>query len=319
MATKLTGLACDIEEDFGMRKVVGTFQRGLLAAFIAGSSIAVAEGIATELILLGTGGGQRIFEHRSQTSQALVRGGSTIVIDTGFNAARQLAWAGIDASSIDFIFITHDHPDHTQHIGRVLHAAWSAGRTTPIDVYSFPGIEEIIDTGLSEIDIGSSELAAVRRLAVLHDVTEGGVVHEDGLVKVTAAENSHGMEYSYGYRFDMPDRSIAFSGDTAYDEAIIELARGADVLVHGILYMPWIEETIVAAADDPDELRRHVTSNHTPAERVGEVAVRANVGMLVISHVAPTELTANDEHLLVDIIQQDYSGPLVIGRDLMRL
>ncbi len=302
-----------------MRKVVGIFQLGLLATFIPAGSVGVAEGIATELVLLGTGGGQRIFEHRSQTSQALVHGGSTIVIDTGFNAARQLARAGIDASSIDFIFITHDHPDHTQHIGRVLHAAWSAGRTTPIDVYSFPGIGEIIDTGMSEIDIGPSERAAVRRLAVLHDVTEGGVVHEDGLVKVTAAENSHGMEYSYGYRFDMPDRSIAFSGDTAYDEAVIELARGSDVLVHGILYMPWIEETIVAVADDPDEMRRHVTSNHTPAERVGEVAARANVGMLVISHIAPPELTANDEHLLVELLQQDFGGPLVIGRDLMRL
>ena len=283
-------------------------------------AVSVACGQSTELVLLGTGGGQRIFEHRSQTSQALVREESVIVIDTGFNAARQIAWAGLDAGSIDTIFITHDHRDHTQHLGHVLHAAWSAGRTDPIHIYSYPGIGDVIDAGLAEIENVDAE--EVRGLAVLHELTESGVIYHDDGIKVTSVENTHGMDYSYAFRFDMPDRSIVFSGDTGYDERVVELAGGADVLVHEVVYMPLIEETVIAARDDPEarqQMRQHLTTNHIPTELVGRVAAEADVGMLVISHIVPVEMTANDDHLLLEILERHYDGPIVIGRDLMWL
>ena len=285
------------------------------------STASVAYGQSTELVLLGTGGGQRIFEHRSQTSQALVRGDSVIIIDTGFNAARQIAWAGLDAGSIDMIFITHDHRDHTQHIGHVLHAAWAAGRTDPVHVYSYPGIGDVIDAGLAEID-NVDAAAAVRGLAVLHELTEPSVIYHDDGIKVTSVENTHGMDYSYAFRFDMPDRSVVFSGDTGYDDRVVELAGGADVLVHEVVYMPLIEETVIAARDDPEtrqQMRQHLTTNHIPTELVGRVAAEADVGMLVISHIVPVEMTANDDHLLLEILERHYDGPIVIGRDLMWL
>ncbi len=212
--------------------------RPLFVAILGSSVTSVAFSQSTELVLLGTGGGQRIFEHRSQTSQALVHGDSIIVIDTGYNAARQIAWAGLDAASIDMIFITHDHRDHTQHIGRVLHAAWEAGRTDPIGIYSYPGIEDVIHEGLAEIDQVAT--AAIRGLAVIHELTEPGVIYLDDGIRVTSVENTHGRDHSYAFRFDMPDRSIVFSGDTGYDESVVELAAGADVLVHEVVYMPLI-------------------------------------------------------------------------------
>ena len=294
--------------------------RYLGAMVLWSSAVSVACGQSTELVLLGTGGGQRIFEHRSQTSQALVRGESVIVIDTGFNAARQIAWAGLDAGSIDTIFITHDHRDHTQHIGHVLHAAWSAGRTDPIHIYSYPGIGDVIDAGLAEIENVDAE--EVRGLAFLHELTESGVIYHDDGIKVTSVENTHGMDYSYAFRFDMPDRSIVFSGDTGYDDRVVELAGGADVLVHEVVYMPLIEETVIAARDDPEtrqQMREHLTTNHIPTELVGRVATEAEVGMLVISHIVPVEMTANDDHLLLEVLERHYDGPIVIGRDLMRL
>ena len=284
------------------------------------SAASVAYGQSTELVLLGTGGGQRIFEHRSQTSQALVHGDSVIIIDTGFNAARQIAWAGLDAGSIDMIFITHDHRDHTQHIGHVLHAAWAAGRTDPVHIYSYPGIGDVIDAGLAEI--GNVDAAEVLGLAVLHELTEPGVIYRDDVIRVISVENTHGMDYSYAFRFDMPDRSIVFSGDTGYDERVVALAGGADVLVHEVVYMPLIEETVIAARDDPatrQQMRQHLTTNHISTELVGRVAAEADVGMLVISHIVPVEMTANDDHLLLEILERHYNGPIMIGRDLMWL
>ena len=294
--------------------------RSLGVVILSSSVLSVAYSQSTELVLLGTGGGQRVFEHRSQTSQALVHGDSVIVIDTGFNAARQIAWAGLDAGAIDLIFITHDHRDHTQHLGRVLHAAWAAGRSAPIHIYSYPGIGDVIDTGLAEL--GDADAAEVRALAVVHELSEPGVIYQDSGIKVTSAENTHGRDYSYAFRFDMPDRSVVFSGDTGYDARVVELARGADVLVHEVVYMQLIEETVIAARDDPEarrQMRQHLTTNHIPTELVGQVATEAAAGMLVISHIVPVELTSNDDRLLLDILERHYDGPIVIGRDLMRL
>ena len=295
--------------------------RALLAAIVVLLSFPVSAGAqSTEIVLLGTGGGQRIFEHRSQTSQALVHGDSTIIIDTGFNAARQIAWAGLDASTIDLIFITHSHPDHNQHIGQVLHAAWAAGRSNPIHIYAHPGVAEVMEAGLADVD--EQDAADIRRLAAIHDLSEPGVIHEDDVTRVTSVENSHGQDYSYAFRFDMPDRSVVFSGDTGYDESVVGLAADADVLVHEVVYMPLIEDTVIAARDDPAErerLRQHLSNNHTPTAAVGKVAAEASVGMLVISHIVPVELTANDDHLMVEILERSYDGPVVVGRDLMRL
>ena len=66
-------------------------------------------------------------------------------------------------------------------------------------------------------------------------------------------------------------------------------------------------------------MRQHLTTNHNPTELVGQVATEADVGMLVISHIVPVEMTANDDHLLLEVLERHYDGPIVIGRDLMRL
>ena len=52
---------------------------------------------------------------------------------------------------------------------------------------------------------------------------------------------------------------------------------------------------------------------------VGWVATEADVGMLVISHIVPVEMTANDDPLLLEVLERHYDGPIMIGRDLMWL
>ena len=49
------------------------------------------------------------------------------------------------------------------------------------------------------------------------------------------------MKPALGYRFDFKDRSIAFSGDTTPLDAVAQLAKGADVLVHEAMYVPAVK------------------------------------------------------------------------------
>jgi ornithine carbamoyltransferase len=65
------------------------------------------------------------------------------------------------------------------------------------------------------------------------DVTEisAGTVWDEGGVRVTAVAVAHQpVKHAFGFVFESDGRKVAFSGDTAYCPALIEAAKGADVL-----------------------------------------------------------------------------------------
>jgi hypothetical protein len=69
------------------------------------------------------------------------------------------------------------------------------------------------------------------------------------------------------YRFDIPDGSVVFSGNTTVNDELIALARGADVLVHHVADLDHLERQGLTGAD----LRR-MAALHTDVNEVGGVA-----------------------------------------------
>jgi ribonuclease BN (tRNA processing enzyme) len=68
------------------------------------------------------------------------------------------------------------------------------------------------------------------------------VVFDDGVVRVTTVAVTHGRAVpALAYRFDTPDGCVAFSGDTTVNEDLIDLARGADILVHQVADLGYLE------------------------------------------------------------------------------
>ncbi len=142
-------------------------------------------------------------------------------------------------------------------------------------------------------------------------------VWQDGDVTVTATLVDHRPTApAFGYRFDTPDGSIVISGDTAPSENLIDLASGADYLLHEV-----IDEDYVASLGgslDPAQrqaLQQHLLSSHTTIEQVGQVAERAQVRNLVLTHLVPA---TNDRRRWM-AAQQGFSGRLVVGRDQLQL
>jgi len=68
-----------------------------------------------------------------------------------------------------------------------------------------------------------------------------------------------------------PSRSFAYCSDTAYDESIIELIRGVDILYH-------------EATFGEDERAKAVETLHSTACQAAEIAKKAGVGKLLIGH-----------------------------------
>jgi ribonuclease BN (tRNA processing enzyme) len=282
-----------------------------------------AETRRTELVLLGTGGGPRPNPVRYSPSSALLIDGMPIVIDCGNGVSRQLVLAGIPLASLKYIFITHHHSDHISELGALLLLSWASGLNEPIHVFGPPPLEASIAAAFEqyrfdiETRVSDEGRPDLRLLVEVHEFDTGGVVHESELFKATAARNNHPpIEQSYAYRFDTPDRSVVFSGDTTYDKNVIALAKGADILVHEVLYTPGIE-SILQKVSNAAGLRKHLLASHTPVEDLGRIAREAGVKSLVLNHIVPTEIEEFDE-LSIKSIQKEFSGEVIVGRDLDR-
>ena len=105
------------------------------------------------------------------------------------------------------------------------------------------------------------------------------IYDQDG-IKVSAFKVDHGGEElpAYGYRIDYQDHAAVLSGDTTFNENLIEHAQGADLLVH--------EVTAAAgsAAENPQQLKR-IGANHTTPEQAGEVFARVKPRLAVYNHL----------------------------------
>jgi ribonuclease BN (tRNA processing enzyme) len=156
-------------------------------------------------------------------------------------------------------------------------------------------------------------------LIVAHELTAGGAVMQDENVRVSAALVEHPpMSPSFAYRFDCPDRSIVISGDTRPSKALVELARGADVLVHEVMHVPSIE-ALIARESNARTLREHLLASHTTTEQVGRLATEAGVKTLVLSHFVPGGYPFVADDVWHDAVQPHFSGTLVVGRDLLEI
>lgn len=91
---------------------------------------------------------------------------------------------------------------------------------------------------------------------------------------------------------------MVYSGDTDFSENLIDLARGADLLI--------------CEAAFPSEFK--VPGHLTPPE-AGTIAARAGVRSLVLSHLYPE----CDQADMVAQCRQTWSGPLTLAEDLMRV
>ena len=124
--------------------------------------------------------------------------------------------------------------------------------------------------------------------------------------------------HAYAYRFDARDRSIVVSGDTTYAEALVELARGADVLVHEVIYPPAIE-SLLARVPHATRLRQHLQGTHTAPEDVGRVAAAAGVKTLVLTHFVPGDDPSITDEQWAEGARRHFRGRIVVGRDLLEI
>ena len=296
-----------------------------LAGCVFLSRAGIAEGSSSRLILLGTGGGPRPRRASSAPAQVIIVNGAAYVVDCGDGVARQLVSAGVPLPTVRHVFLTHQHSDHNADYGNLLLLAWTSGLRTRVDTWGPPPLEQMtslfLELNAYDIQVRMEDEGRIplRPLIHAHELTESGLVFEDENVRVRAALVDHPpVVPAFAYRLDASDRSFVISGDTKPSENLIDLARGADVLVHDAFY-PAAIDRLVEKVPNASRLKQSILSHHTSAEDAGRVAQAARVDTLVLSHLIPADDPAVTDQMWIDAASAHFEGKVVVGRDLLAL
>jgi ribonuclease BN (tRNA processing enzyme) len=281
------------------------------------------------MTLLGTGTPAPSLDRQS-SGYLIEVGGDLIVWDHGPGAHHRLLESGHRSIDTTHAFFTHLHYDHCMDYGRLVLQRWDQGadRIPELKVYGPPPIARMTEQLFGDDGIYGPDIRARREhrssldvfearggkaprskpAPVVTEIHAGSVVEGSGW-KVTVGHAQHVQPYleCLALRLDTKEGSICYTGDSGPHDAIVELAKGADILIHMNHYF---------SGTEPSPAYRAACGNHRDN---AVIAKRAGVKTLVLTHLlAQIDLPGIREQIVHEI-QQVFEGKVVWGEDLMRL
>ena len=266
-----------------------------------------------DIVFLGTAGSMPTAQ-RAPAALLVRRGGDKLLVDCAEGTQRQLLRSSVGLLELEEVFVTHFHADHVLGLPGMFKTFSLRGRELPLRVYGPRGLVDLLgslrrvvgklpyDLQLIEVEPGEVFERNGYRLAtfgVAHGVSALGwsliEATRPGRFDVGAADAlgvPSGPERGALQRGEnvtlpgggtvkpedvlgppRPGRKLVITGDTAPSAEVVEAAWGADVLV-------------TEATFAEEERDRAQETNHQTAAQAAEVAQRANVGLLVLTHLS---------------------------------
>jgi len=236
---------------------------------------------------------------RSSCSVLLRTGDNILLFDSGAGTMRRLLEAGVEIFDVSFIFYSHFHPDHTGELAPFLFSNKypdGSHRKKPLTLLAGNGFLKFYEN--LKLVYGHWIELDTNLLSIIElDNTHHDMRRFDNF-KVESIPVEHNPE-SIAYRITGSDGiSVVYSGDTDFSDNLVMLSKDADLLI--------CESAL------PDELK---VKGHLTPSLAGEIAKRANVRKLVLTHFYPE----CDQADVKKECRKTYSGPLVIAEDLMKI
>jgi len=254
---------------------------------------------------LGTSAGMPTRE-RNVASVAVTMDGRVLLFDCGEATQHQLMKSAVRFGAIEAIFITHLHGDHLFGLPGLLSSMSLNARRKPLALYGPAGIAAFMESlplYHTAFDLEIHELACGKgsqpvRVADGYAVDAAPLVHSAPCYGFRIVEDDRPGEFDVARARALglepgpawgelqrandprvcgpsrPGRRIVYVTDTRPCDAAIELARGADLLIHEATYA---SDMAVEAVE-----RFHATS-----AEAAEVARAAGVARLILTHVSP--------------------------------
>ncbi len=205
--------------------------------------------------------------------QTCIAVGRQVLIDCGATSLIALRQQAFDPNEIRTVIITHLHGDHFGGLPFLILDGQFRRRTQDLTVVGPPGTRDRLTRAMETLYPGSSQVRRRFDVQVLEHADRRP--QQLGSVTVTPFEVRHASGApAYAVHLQTPDRTLAYSGDTEWTEALLQASDGADLfLCEG--YSP----TPIRWHLDLDTLARHRD--------------RFTCGELLLTHLSPTALEAD--------------------------
>lgn len=247
------------------------------------------------LVILGSAAIVPDMEH-DNTHFVLEGQESVVLVDCGSNPIARLRKVGIDYNNLTDIILTHFHPDHVLGVPILLNNMWLLGRQRALRVY---GLHHCLNRVEDLMLMFTWDEWPNFFPVAFHKVLErrNQLLMENNDFRITSWPVHHYIP-TIGVRIENKRNGFvtAYSCDTAPSPAVVDLARGADLLIHE------------AAGDDG--------IGHSSAAQAGEIAREAGVKRLVLVHyeVFGQHGSIDAGHLAAEA-QATFGGPVELAQD----
>ena len=234
---------------------------------------------------------------RSSCSVLMRTGDNILLFDSGVGTMKRLLEAGVEIFDVSFIFYSHFHPDHTSELVPFLFSNKypdGSRRKKPLTLVAGDGFLKFYENLKLVyghwIELDSDLLNMIELDNAHHDMRR----FDDFKVETLPVE--HNPE-SVAFRIATSSgASVVYSGDTDYCDRLIALAQDAGLLI--------CESAV------PDE---HKVPGHLTPAMAGEIATKANVKRLMLTHFYPVCGEAD----IAAQCRRTYTGPLILAEDLL--
>jgi ribonuclease BN (tRNA processing enzyme) len=210
--------------------------------------------------------------------------GFRLVVDLGAGALGNLQ-RHCDVLDVDAVYITHLHADHCIDLVAYSYARryHPTGMPPQLPVYGPPGTRDRICASFEEFPADG--------LLDVYDFRERGAgTIQIGPLTVTSGIVEHPIE-CHGLRIEAGGKVLAYSGDTARSEVLVELARDADLFL--------CEASWPSVPEPPPGI-------HLTGREAGEHATRAGARRLLLTHLMPF----HDPQAMLAEAKETYEGHL---------
>ena len=295
-----------------------------------------------KLVFLGTSGAMPTIQ-RGLSCTCLVKDNEVLMFDAGEGAQISYLKSGLPWNKKMKIFVTHLHGDHCIGILGLLQSMNLQNRAKPLEIFGPEGIDEFITANIKILNFGLSFPVLITK------INEGMLVNEKNY-SIFASDAKHRIP-AFSFRFDEKDkpgeffpekakalkipegklwhelqignsieidgkkivssqvtgekrsgRKIGISGDTRPTDKLVEFFKNCDYLSFDSTFADELKE-------------KAVETNHSTAKEAAELAEKANVSTLILTHFSARY---NDESVLLKEAKEIHNNTIT-AKDLLEV
>lgn len=232
-----------------------------------------------KLTILGCGSALPTYQ-QSPSGQILSLCDKDFLIDCGEGVQLTMRQMGVHTNRLYNVFISHLHGDHCFGLMGLISTLSMLHRTQPLHIYSHGDLEKLLRPWL---DYHCAEMTYE---VVFHAINprKHETIYEDRTVEVQSIPLKHkvptcGFLFIEKHRDQEPRKRYAYCTDTLYNEKIVPIIEGVDLLFH--------DSTFVEQWAD-----RCKATMHSTARQAATIAKLAGAKQLLVGHFS----SRTDDH-----------------------